>query len=84
MLRRNYGEYITIPVPIKKELDNGKTITYKLKFIDAFKFMSSKLSDLVDNSSEIFSQECRDKNFESESEFDGFKNNKIFYKCKEC
>ena len=26
---------------------NGRTITYKLKFIDSFRFMSGKLSDLV-------------------------------------
>ena len=28
-------------VPIKKELDNTKAITYKLKFIDSFRFMST-------------------------------------------
>ena len=37
----------------KKKLDNGKTITYKLKFIDSFRFMSRKLSDLADNLPEI-------------------------------
>ena len=41
-------------MPIKKELDNGKTITYKIKFIDSFRFMSSSISTLVDNSSEGF------------------------------
>ena len=46
-------------VPIKKELDSGKTITYKLKFIDSFRFMSSKLSDLINNLSEIYCKECR-------------------------
>ena len=44
---------ITFSVPISKELDNGKTITYKLKFIDSFRFMSTSLSSLVDNLSEI-------------------------------
>ena len=30
---------ITFSVPIGKELDNGKTITYRLEFIDSFRFM---------------------------------------------
>ena len=34
-------KYITFSVPIKKELDNGKSITYKIKFIDSFRLMSS-------------------------------------------
>ena len=49
----------TFSVPINKELDNGKTITYKLKFIDGFKFMSTSLSSLVDNLSEIYKKECK-------------------------
>ena len=28
--------YLTFSVPIKKELNNGKTVTYKLRFIDSF------------------------------------------------
>ena len=42
-------KYVTFSVPIKKECDNGKTISYKLRFIDSFRFMSTSLSDLVDN-----------------------------------
>ena len=34
---------------IKKENDNDKTITYKIKFIDTCRFMQGKLSDLADN-----------------------------------
>ena len=30
---------ITFSVPIKKEHENGKTTTYKLKFIDSYRFM---------------------------------------------
>ena len=51
-LGENTEKYITFSVAIKKELDNSKTITYKIKFIDSFRFMSSSLSSLVDNSSE--------------------------------
>ena len=36
-------------MPIKKELDNGKKSTYKIKFIDSFTFMFSSLSNVVDN-----------------------------------
>ena len=33
-LGENTEKYITFSAPIKKDLDNGKTVTYKLKFID--------------------------------------------------
>ena len=48
-LRENTEKYITFSVPVNKELDNGKTITYTLKFIDSFRFMSTSLSKLADN-----------------------------------
>ena len=35
----NMEKYITFSVQIKKECDNNKTITYKLRLIDNFKFM---------------------------------------------
>ena len=54
-----YKKCITFSVPISKELDNGKTITYKLKIIDSFRFMSTSLSKLVDNLSEIYKKECK-------------------------
>ena len=47
-LGENSEKYLTFSVPIKKKLDNGKTITCKLKFIDSYRFMAEKLSDLVD------------------------------------
>ena len=82
-------KYITFSVPIKKECDNGKTITYKLKFIDSFRFMPTSLSELVDNTSGIFNSiECKSCigkiKINSEFCFVGLKNNRLIYKCKEC
>ena len=54
-------KYITFSVPIKKEHDNGKTTTYKLKVIDSFRFMSISLSCLVDNLSEIYHKNVKMK-----------------------
>ena len=53
-------KYITFSVQIKKGLDNGKTITYKLKFIDSFRFLSTSLSKHADNLSAIYSKKYRD------------------------
>ena len=58
-LGENTEKYITFSVPIEKELDNGKTITHKLKFIDSFRFMSTSLSKLVDTLSEIYKKGCK-------------------------
>ena len=84
MCRRKCSKYITFSVQIKKELDNGKTITYKLEFIDSFRFMQTTLSKLVDNLSEIYNKKCRYKNCKSECQFKGLGNKKHFYKCKGC
>ena len=87
-LGENTEKYITFSVPIKKELDNNKTITYKLKFIDSFRFMLISLSSLVDNLSEIYKKECKVYKeiikINSVCNFIGLKNNKLNYKCKEC
>ena len=49
--------------------------------------MSSKLSDLVDNLSEIYSKECKGckerKKIKSICNFIRFENDKLHYKCKE-
>ena len=43
-------KYITFSVPIKKRIENkNMAITYRLKFIDSFRFMSTSLSKLVDS-----------------------------------
>ena len=56
-LGENTEKYIAFSVPIKED-HNSKKITYKLKFIDSYRFMNSKLSDLVDNLCEINKKEC--------------------------
>ena len=55
----NTEKYITFSVPIKKELDNGKTITHKLKFVDSYRFTSTSLSSLVHNLSGINEKELK-------------------------
>ena len=56
----NMEKYITFSAPIKKKCDDSKTITYKLRFIDSFRFMSTSLSELVDNMSGNFNSiECK-------------------------
>ena len=52
-LGENTEKYFTFSVPIKKERDNDKAIIYKLKFINSYRFMSSSLSSLINNLSEI-------------------------------
>ena len=53
----NIEKYITFSVPIKKEVINNnsykKTITYKLKFVVSFRFVSTSLSEFVDNMSKF-------------------------------
>ena len=46
-------KYITFSVPIKKKIEKKDLeITYKIKLIDSYRFMSSSLLKLVDNLSE--------------------------------
>ena len=59
-----------------------KKIAYKLRFIDSFRFMSTSLSEVVDNMSGIFNSiECKSCIgkiiINSECCFVGLKNNKI-------
>ena len=89
VLEKIWKKYITFSVPIKKEGDNGQKITYKLNFIDSFRFMSALLSELVDNMSGIFNttecKSCIEKiKINSERCFVGLKNNRLIYRCKEC
>ena len=78
MLRRKYRKIYYF---VSKECDNTKTITYKLKFIDSFRFMSTSLSSLVDNLSEIYKKECKGceekRKIKSVCNFIGLENNKL-------
>ena len=58
-LGENTEKYITFSESIKKENNNDKTITYKIKFTESCRFMQSKLSDLVDNLPEINNKDCK-------------------------
>ena len=56
-LGENTEKYITFCVPIKKVItkkgnDKITKISYKIKFIDSYRFMSTSLSNLVSNLSE--------------------------------
>ena len=47
-LGENTEKYITFSVPIKKKIDNKDLeITYKIKFVDSYRFISSSLWKLV-------------------------------------
>ena len=61
-LGENTEKYITFSVSIKKKIENKDLeITYKIKFIDSYRFMASSLSKLVDNLSEgIHNNKCFD------------------------
>ena len=52
-LGENTKKYITFSAPLKKKIKTKNIeITYKIKFIDSYRFMSTYLSKLVDNLSE--------------------------------
>ena len=88
MLRIKYRKIYYFFSTNLKKLDNGKTITYKLKFIGSFRFTSRKLSDVVDNLSEIYKKKCKackeSKKLKSVCNFIKLKNNKLRCKCEEC
>ena len=83
-LGENTEKYITFSVPIKKNIENKDIeITFKIKFIDSFRFMSSSSSKLVDNLSEgIHNNKCVD--CKSCLDYIKTKNEKLILKCFNC
>ena len=77
-LGENTEKYFTFSVPLKNDNDNSGKITYKLKFIDSYRFMSTSLSNLVHNSSGIYDKERKKymerKKIRLSCEFIAFKN----------
>ena len=68
-LGENTKKYITFSVPVKKEItkkdkngnDKITKISYKIKFIDSYRFMSTSISNLVSNLSEgLHNDRCID------------------------
>ena len=76
-LGENKEKYIKFSVPIKKEYvkdsdqDNNKkeVIIYRIKFIDSFRFMSTSLSNLVDNLSDGIHNKEKSKDCDSNCEY---------------
>ena len=85
-LGENTEKYITFSVPIKKEIKNKNKIieiTYKIKFIDSYRFMSTSLSKLVDNLSEgRHNNRCVDS--KSCLDYIKTKNEKLILRCFSC
>ena len=83
-LGENTEKYITFSVPIKKRIDNKNIdITYKIKFIDSFRFMATSLSKLVDNLTEnIHNNKCI--KCKSNLCFVRAINEKLIFKCIDC
>ena len=78
-------------MPIKKEItkkdkygnDKATKISYKIKFIDSFRFISSSLSNLVDNLSEVLHNDwCID--CKSCLDYMATKDEQLIFRCFEC
>ena len=83
-LGENTEKYIPFSVPVKKKIENKDLeITYKIKFIDSYRFMASSLSKLVDNLSEgIQNNKC--VNCNSCLDYIKTKNENLILECYNC
>ena len=83
-LGENTEKYITFSVPLEKKTENKNTEkTYKIKFIDSYRFMSMPLSKLIDNLSEgLHNNKCLD--CKSCLDYIKTKNEKLIFKCFNC
>ena len=82
--RENTEKYVTFSVPIKKRIENkNMDVTYKIKFVDSFRFMATSLSKLVDNMTEsIHNDKC--DNCESNLYFVNATNETLTFECIDC
>ena len=83
-LGENTEKYITFSVPIKKRIENKDIeITYKIKFVDSFRFMATSLSKLVGNLTEgIHNDKCI--NGKSNLCYMKVTDKKLIFRCFEC
>ena len=90
-LGENTEKYITFSLPIKKEIikkdkngmDKVTKISYKIKFIDSCRFMSTSLSNLVSNLSEgLYNDQWIDCNFYLD--YTETKDEQLIFRCFRC
>ena len=83
-LGQNTEKYITFSVPIKKKIENKDIeITYKIKFIDSFRFMATSLSKFVDNLTEdIHGDKCVD--CKSDLSYMKVRDEALIFRCFNC
>ena len=75
-------KYLTLSVTLKKINENNKLITCKLKLINSCRFMSTSLSNLTNNLTEISKSER--KKCKEDSKCINCKNNVLLYRYKKC
>ena len=72
-------KYVSFKVPLKRD---GESLTYKLKFIDSFRYMNRSLSNLLDNLYELNKQKCL--KCKEKCKYIARKNDTLIHKCKKC
>ena len=90
-MRENTEKYTTFSVPIKNKItkidkdgnDKIVNISYKMKFIDSFRFMPSSLTSLVCNLSDgLYSDKCTD--CKSCLDYMPVKDDQLIFRCFKC